>query len=31
MEIIIAVGLGIWFALSGLVASIVVFKDYKNK
>ncbi len=29
MEIAIAVGLGIWVSLSGLMATIMVFKDYK--
>lgn len=28
MEIIIAIGLGAWFALAGLVASIAVFKTF---
>lgn len=29
MEIAIAIGLGAWFSLSGLIATIIVFKDYK--
>lgn len=29
MEIAIAVGLGAWFSLSGLLATIMIFKDYK--
>ncbi len=29
MEIIIAIGLGVWFSLSGLIATIMVCKDYK--
>ncbi len=31
MEIIIAIGLGAWFVLAGVVATIAVFKDYKDK
>lgn len=31
MEVIIAVGLGAWFVLSGVAATIAVFKDYKDK
>ena len=31
MEILIAVGLGAWLALSGLIASIAVFKSFKSK
>lgn len=31
MEIVIAVGLGLWFALAGLASTITVFKDFKNK
>lgn len=31
MEIAIAIGLGAWFALSGLVATIAVVRDYKDK
>lgn len=30
MEIAIAIGLGVWFALAGLVATIAVIKNYKN-
>lgn len=29
MEIAIAIGLGTWFSLSGLITTIMVFKDYK--
>ena len=29
MEIAIAIGLGLWFSLSGLIATIMIFKDYK--
>lgn len=29
MEIVIAVGLGAWFSLSGLIATMMVFRDYK--
>ena len=28
MEIVIAVGLGLWFVLSGVAATIAVFRDY---
>lgn len=30
MEIIIAVGLGAWFVLAGVVSCIAVFKDFAN-
>ena len=30
MEIVIAIGLGAWFALAGIVSTIVVFRDYKK-
>lgn len=30
MEIIIAIGLGLWFALAGLASTIAVHKDFKN-
>ncbi len=29
MEIVIAIGLGAWFSLSGLIATMMVFRDYK--
>ena len=29
MELVIAIGLGAWFSLSGLVATIMIVKDYK--
>ncbi len=31
MEIGIAIFLGAWFALSGVAATMAVFKDYKSK
>lgn len=31
MEFTIAIGLGVWFALAGLAATIAVFKDYRDK
>ncbi len=31
MEIGIAVFIGVWFVLTGIIATIAVFKDYKNK
>ena len=29
MEVAIAIGLGAWFSLSGVLATIAIFKDYK--
>ena len=30
MEIAIAVGLGAWFVITGVISSIAVFKSFKN-
>lgn len=30
MEFGVAIGLGIWFAMIGIVAMVRVFKDYKE-
>ena len=30
MEIVIAIGLGLWFALAGLASTVAVFRDFKN-
>lgn len=30
MEAIIAIGLGLWFVITGAVSTIVVFKSFKN-
>lgn len=30
MEICVAIGLGLWFVIMGIVATIRVFKDYKD-
>lgn len=30
-ELVVAIGLGLWFVLIGVVASVRVFKDYKTK
>jgi len=31
MEIIIALGIGCWFMLTGLIATIAVYKSYNRK
>ncbi len=31
MEVIIAIGLGVWFAIVGAVSAIAVFKSFDNK
>ena len=31
MEIMIAVGLGLWFVVTGLVSTIAVFKSFNDK
>lgn len=31
MEIGIAIFIGVWFVLAGIVTTIAVFKDYKDK
>lgn len=31
MEIMIAVGLGMWFTITGIVATIATFRSFKRK
>lgn len=30
MELGVAIGLGVWFGLMGVVATVRIFKDFKN-
>lgn len=31
MEIAIAIGLGLWFTVTGIVATVAVFRSFKEK
>lgn len=30
MELAVAIGLGLWFVVMGIAATVRVYKDYKN-